>query len=187
MKRIGLTGSIGAGKSAAVNYFRARGIAVHDADAAVREIYTRHDVMDWMRVHFPAAVKNNSLDRAALAAIIFSDPVQKKKLEMFIHPQVKQHRDNFRHDGDMAIFDMPLLYETGAANEFDAVWLITAPHALRLTRALNRAGMTPEKFAAIDGAQMPEAEKRQHADVIIENNGTLEKLHEQLSWLIGSK
>jgi len=192
VKKIGLTGSIGAGKSAASDWLRAHGVAVHDADAAVHEIYRWPEMVVWFAYHFPGVMKSGELDRAKLADLIFENPVLKTKLESIIHPAVADHRANFitaaaARGETMAVCDIPLLFETGAEKELDEVWLIAAPLEVRRARVVLREGMTAEKFDRINAAQMDENEKRSYADVVIENDGTLEQLHEKLAWLIGRK
>ena len=193
MKLIGLTGSIGAGKSAAVAWLLAQGVPVHDADAAVHEIYASPETLNWINENFPTTITDGLLDKNQLARLIFSDPQARKKLENYMHPRVAAHRADFgakapmKSSARMIVFDIPLLFETGAQTEFDEVWLITAPDEVRMTRALTRPGMTAEKFTAINATQMPQAEKAKLATHVIENNGALEQLHEQLACLIGQK
>jgi len=192
VKKIGLTGSIGAGKSAASDWLRAQGIPVHDADAAVHEIYRWPEMVVWFAYHFPGVMKSGELDRQKLAEMIFENPVLKTKLESIIHPAVADHRAQFisaaeARDEAMVVCDIPLLFETGAEKELDEVWLIAAPPEVRRARATRREHMTPEKFDRIDAAQMDENEKRERANTVIENDGTLEQLHEKLTWLIGRK
>jgi dephospho-CoA kinase len=186
MKKIGLTGSIGAGKSAAVKFLRARGIAVHDADAAVHEIYAQPETLAWLLENFPDAMGSGQIDKEKLAKIIFENPDALKKLENYIHPRVAAHRAEFMKSATargekIVVCDIPLLFETGAEHEFDEVWLLTAPDDIRMARVMSRPGMTAEKFNAINAMQMPQAEKEKLATRVIENNGTLEELHEKLT------
>lgn len=190
MKRIGLTGSIGAGKSAAVEWLRGVGVAVHDADAAVHEIYQWPEMTVWLAFHFPDAMKTGELDRQKLASLIYGDAAQKQKLESFIHPAVSTHRTAFiaaaKTRGEkMVVCDIPLLFETGLQKQFHEVWLVAAPDALRLERVMQRHGMTPEKFWQIDKAQISQDKKRRMATHVIDNGGTLPELYDQLSCLIG--
>jgi dephospho-CoA kinase len=190
MKKIGLTGSIGAGKSEAVKFLRAQGLAVHDADAAVHEIYAQPETLKWVSENFPEAINADQIDKNALAKIIFEDQAALKKLENYIHPRVAKHRAEFikvvaARGEKLVVCDIPLLFETGAETEFDAVWLLTAPNDIRLQRVLSRPGMTAEKFAAINPAQMPQDEKARRASAVIDNSSTPQALHEKLTWLIG--
>lgn len=192
MRKIGLTGSIGSGKSAAVAFLRAQGVAVHDADAAVRDIYALPEMTIWLAYHFPQAMASGRLNKAILADTIYDNPFLKQKLESIIHPAVADHRARFLADAeacgnDIVVCDIPLLFEVGLADEFDEVWVLVAADHLRRERALTRENMTPEKFTKIDTAQMPQSEKQTRADVVIENNGTLEELYEKLACLIGKK
>ena len=192
MKKIGLTGSIGAGKSAVVAFLRAQDIPVHDADAAVHEIYRWPEMVVWLAWHFPVVMTAGGLDKKKLAEIIFEDPEARQKLEAIIHPAVVDHRAAFMAAAEvrgepMVVCDIPLLFETGAEAEFDQTWLVTAPKDVRLDRTMARTGMTVEKFEKINAVQMSQDEKIRRADHVIENNGTLSELHERLSWLIGKK
>jgi len=192
VKKIGLTGSIGAGKSAASDWLRTCGILVHDSDAAVHEIYRWPEMVVWFAYHFPGVMKSGELDRKLLAEMIFANPELKQKLESIIHPAVADHRAAFLAAAEargeaIVVCDIPLLFETGAEKEMDEIWLVAAPLEIRRARAALRKHMTPEEFDRINAAQMDEDEKRGRADVVIENEGTLEQLHEKLAWLIGKK
>lgn len=189
MKKIGLTGSIGAGKSTVTAWLRANGIAVHDADLAVREIYARPEVIAWMKENFTGAVQNGKIDRGLLAEIIYGDQEKRWQLENYVHPLVRDHRNDFiaaaQAGGEkIAVCDIPLLFETDAQDEFDQTWLVTAPKDLRLARVLTRPQMTDAKFHSIDATQMQERGKRDLADVVIENHGDLHALHQKLAKLI---
>jgi len=190
VKRIGLTGSIGAGKSAASDWLRGQDFAVHDADAAVHEIYARPEVQAWLHEHFPGAVDAGKVNRHYLAETIYTQPRMRKFLEDYIHPLVAAHRAEFLYKArqagrGFAVLDIPLLFETGREAEMDEVWLVTAPVEVRRVRALARPGMTAEKFDRINGAQMSEDQKILRANHVIENSGTLAQLHEKLAWLTG--
>ncbi|HCM84389.1 MAG TPA: dephospho-CoA kinase [Alphaproteobacteria bacterium] len=189
MKKIGLTGSIGAGKSTVTTWLRVNGIAVHDADLAVREIYARPEVIAWVRENFAEAAAGNAVDRGLLAEIIYGDEEKRWQLESYIHPLVAAHRAEFLAAAEsageaMVVCDIPLLFETNIQEEFDETWLVTAPRELRMARTLTRPQMSEEKFMRIDATQMPERGKRELADHIIENNGDLHALHQKLNKLI---
>ena len=189
MKTVGLTGSIGAGKSAAVEWLRTHGVAVHDADAAVHQIYAELESMAWLTEHFPAAMEGGQLDRQKMSQLVYQNPKARKKLESFVHPKVQEHRGTFvtamrKENKALVVCDIPLLFETGAEKEFDEVWLITAPNDVRRARVLARYGMTAEKLAHIEAAQMPQSEKIRRATQVIDNGAALEHLYEQLACLI---
>ena len=189
MKKIGLTGSIGAGKSAAAQWLRARFIPVHDADAAVHDIYQTNDMIKWLSEMFPSVVSGRTVDRAKLAEIIYADPQSKKWLEEVVHPMVREHRQRWlaEHAGAALVaLDIPLLFESGSDADCDEVWVVTAPVDVRRRRVMDRPDMTAEKFAAIDASQMPQDEKVRRASHVIDNGGDLSQLHEQLSCLIGN-
>jgi len=191
MKRVGLTGSIGAGKSVAAAWLRARGVPVHEADIAVHEIYARPEVLAWLGENFPGALRAGTLSRAHLAEIIYTDEKMRKLLEDYIHPLVRADSADFarraENKSDIIVFDIPLLFETGRDAEMNETWLITAPPDVRRARVLATREITAEKFEAINRAQMPDQEKRARADRVIENTGTLDAFYEKLACLIGPK
>ena len=170
---IGLTGSIGMGKSTTAAMFRRLGVPVFDSDAAV------HDQMRPGRpgfraiaAAFPDAVTASGVDRQALGARVFGDVEAKARLEGMLHPLVladqraflaRQQRRRARH----VVLDIPLLFETGGAGRVDCVVVVSAPAGIQRSRVLRRPGMTPDKFAAIVRTQMPDHEKRRRADVVI--------------------
>ncbi|QUS36430.1 dephospho-CoA kinase [Falsirhodobacter algicola] len=172
MIRLGLTGSIGMGKSTTAAMFAAAGVPVWDADAAVHRLYAPGGAaVGPLRAAFPDAV-TDGVDRAALKAAIAADPTALTRLEGIVHPLVAADRAAFRPKADLAVFDVPLLYETGADAGMDAVLLVTAPPALQRARVLARPGMTEAMFATLLSRQLPDADKRARADHIIE---TLER------------
>lgn len=168
--RLGLTGSIGMGKSTTAQMFAEQGCAVWDADAAVHALYgpdgagTRE-----IAAHFPFAVGPNGVDRAALKQIISKDPDALGQIEGLIHPLVVADRARFAKDSaaDITVFDIPLLYETGADGEMDSVAVVTTDAAEQRARVLARPGMTEETFAMILARQMSDSDKRARADHII--------------------
>lgn len=171
---LGLTGSIGMGKSATAAIFRANGIPVHDSDATVHALY-RGPAVSLIEAAFPGTTVDGVVDRTALAAQVLDNLPAIKKLEAIVHPLVKTSRHAFvaeaRARGDkLVVVDIPLLYETGAEAETDAVLLVTAPEPVQKARLVARPGMTEEKLAAILAKQIPDAEKRRRADFIIDTS-----------------
>lgn len=169
--RLGLTGSIGMGKSTTAALFAAEGIPVWDADASVHSLYaTGGKAVGPVSAICPAALVNGSIDRSALKSWISSDPSALKQLETIVHPLVAKERAAFlaAATSDLVVFDIPLLFEKGTESEMDATVLVTAPFCLQRRRVLSRPGMTEEQFSAILAQQMPDAEKRSRATHIIE-------------------
>lgn len=175
LKIIGLTGSIGMGKSAATAMLRAMHIPVHCSDEAVHALLAPSgDAVKPVLASFPGvATEDGGIDRAALGAIVFANPHKKKQLEEIIHPLVVASQTRFiseqtRHGHDIAVLDIPLLYETGADARVDKVIVVTAPAFIQRQRVMKRPGMTREKFEAILQSQMPDAQKRKRADFIVQ-------------------
>lgn len=185
---LGLTGSIGMGKSATAAIFRAAGIPVHDSDATVHALY-QGEAAPLIAAAFPGTVNNGVVDRRALAARVLDDPAAIKRLEEIVHPLVRTSRRAFvesaRQRGDkLVVVDIPLLYETGAESETDAVLLVTAPETVQKARLLARPGMTQDKLAAILSKQMPDSEKRRRADFIIDTSTGHEDAERQVRALL---
>ena len=173
MKILGLTGSIGMGKSEAARMLKAMGVPVFEADKAVHLLLGEGGagVAEVQRL-FPDCVVGGLVDRARLGAKIFSDVHMKRQLEAILHPLVRLQEKKFlaaqRRKGKRIVaVDIPLLFETGAGERCDAVMVVTAPPMLQRQRVLKRAGMTEEKFHAILAAQMPDIQKRAQADFLI--------------------
>jgi len=207
MRRIGLTGGIGAGKSAVTDWLRVRGYVVIDADEVAREAaLPGAPALARVREAFGDGVflADGALDRKALAALVFSDPEKLAALNEIFHADVYARMEEAfatavgRHEHAPApapapafaysdhpaapcvFFSIPLLFETGAEERYDEVWLVTAPEDLRIARAAARDGCGSDEIRARIRNQLPEAEKRAKADVIIENGSSLEALHAQL-------
>jgi dephospho-CoA kinase len=183
---LGLTGSIGMGKSTALAAFAAEGVPVWDADAAVHRLYgpgaagTRA-----IRALAPQAVGAGGVDRPRLRAAILADPDLLKRIETAIHPLVATDRDAFldraRASGaTVAVCDIPLLFETGADAWLDRVAVVSAPPDQQRARVLDRPGMTGEAFAAILANQMPDAEKRARADYVIDTGQSRDHARDQV-------
>lgn len=169
--RLGLTGSIGMGKSTTAQFFRDAGIPVWDADAAVHRLYAPDGaaVAPLAALH-PPALTPQGIDRSALKSLIAADPLALGRIEAIVHPLVAADRAAFLTGttADIVVLDIPLLFEKGSEGEFDATLLVTAPLALQRARVLARPNMTPEQFDLIHARQMPDAEKRHRATHIVE-------------------
>jgi len=168
---LGLTGSIGMGKSTTADMFKVEGIPVWDADSAVHSLYAPGGgAVPPIAALYPSALKDGGINRASLREWISREPSALAEIEAVVHPLVVAHRVAFIAEtvSDIAVFDIPLLFETGAQTQFDATLLVTAPSALQRARVLKRPGMSPEHFALIQSRQMPDALKRSLATHIVE-------------------
>ena len=169
--RLGLTGSIGMGKSTTAAMFRAEGIPVWDADAAVHRLYAPCGAaVGPLGALRPQAVRDRGIDRARLKDWIAEEPEALARIEAVVHPLVAADRAAFldQAQADIVVLDIPLLFEKGTEAEMDAVLLVTAPPDVQRARVLARPGMTEAQFAAILARQMPDRDKRALADHIIE-------------------
>ena len=174
----GLTGSIAMGKSETARMFAARGIPVFDSDAVVHELYASGGTaVEPLRVLVPEAVVAGGIDRGRLAALVQADPQLLGKIEAVVHPLVRNRQKSFRatsaQNSDLAVLDIPLLFETGRQHEVDVVIVVSADPLLQRTRALARPGMTPEKLDFIHTRQVPDSEKRSRADYVIDTSVSL--------------
>lgn len=171
MKTIGLTGSIGMGKSAVAQMFADEGIAIFDADATVRRLQGPGGrLLPAIEAAFPGTTGPDGVDRAELGARVFGDDAAIERLEAIVHPAVGEERAAFlaQHgDDDMVVFDIPLLFETGGDRNVDVVVVVSADAATQQARVLARPGMTRERLAEILARQTPDAEKRGRADHVI--------------------
>ncbi|MEW6437375.1 MAG: dephospho-CoA kinase [Pseudomonadota bacterium] len=187
---LGLTGSIGMGKSTTAAIFREAGVLVHDSDAAVHALY-RGTAAPLVEAAFPGTLRDGAIDRGVLAQRVIHDQAALARLEAIVHPLVRAERAQFvaaaRADGaDLIVLDIPLLFETGCDNEVDAVLLVTAPEAVQKARIAARPGMTDDKLAAIIAKQMPDAEKRRRADLILDTSHGHDAAAQQVRDLIGA-
>jgi dephospho-CoA kinase len=169
VKILGLTGSIGMGKSEAARALKRLGVPVFEADKIVHQLLAK-DAIPFITETFPACIKNGVVDREALGKIVFADMKQKALLEAIMHPLVRAKQKQFLQamlHKQLVVLDIPLLFETGWDKECDAVMVVSAPHMIQRQRVMRRAGMTEQKFHAILATQMPDSEKRKRADFII--------------------
>ncbi|MEJ6403313.1 dephospho-CoA kinase [Yoonia sp. 2307UL14-13] len=183
---LGLTGSIGMGKSTTAQMFRDEGIPVWDADAAVHQLYRAGgDAVEPIQNLFPAVIQDGQVSRAAVKGIIAEDSEALNKIESVVHPLVAEHRQNFidSHDDQLLVFDIPLLFETDANHWLDAILVVTAPPDVQRDRVMQRPGMTKAQFNALLERQVPDVEKRARADYIIETL-TLDDTHAAVRKLI---
>lgn len=172
MIRIGLTGSIGMGKSTTAKMFAARGVPVHDADACVHALYEGR-AAPLVAEAFPGTVADGKVDRALLSKKVLGDPAALKRLEEIVHPLVQEEEQTFlelaRLDGQpVVLMDIPLLFETGAEDRVDVIVVVTADAEIQRERVLARPGMSEERFQAILAKQVPDAKKRERADFLID-------------------
>jgi dephospho-CoA kinase len=183
---LGLTGSIGMGKTETAKLFAAEGIPVFDADAAIHDLYAGAAVEEIGR-EFPGTTRNGVVDRAALSAAVTDDPAALARLESLMHPRVAAMRDRFlqaHRDAPIVLFDIPLLLETGVA--VDAVVVASAPAEVQRVRVMARPGMSEEKFAAILASQVADEEKRRQADFVIDTGDGLDAAREAVATIIAA-
>lgn len=177
-----LTGSLAMGKTTAAQFFAEAGVPVHDSDAVVHALYEGEAVAPIERA-FPGSTANGKVDRGKLAAMVLDDAAALSRLEAIVHPLVSASRDRFlaeHRSAPVVLVDVPLLFETGLDRSCDAVVVVSAPAAVQRRRALERPGMTDEKFASILAKQMPDAEKRSRADFVVDSSGQFEETRAQV-------
>ena len=170
---LGLTGSVGMGKSTTAKFFAEEGVPVHDADAAVHRLYEGEAVVP-VEAAFPGTTANGKVDRDKLAASVVGDVEALKGLEAIVHPLVRAAEQKFLADAQaggakVALLDIPLLYETGGESRCDAVVVVTAPEHVQRARVLAR-GTSEERLAGILARQLPDAEKRRRADFVVDTS-----------------
>jgi len=185
---LGLTGSVGMGKSTVAAMFADLGIPVFDADAVVHRLQGKGgSLVSAIEAAFPGSTGPDGVDRKALGAAVFGQPSELARLEAIVHPAVRAARREFLLENAgarLVVFDIPLLFETGGAEEVDAVLVVSAPSDVQRKRVLARPGMTPERFAEVLSRQIPDAEKRARADHVIDTGGTLAKTRAEVVRLV---
>lgn len=187
---VGLTGSIAMGKSETAKLFAARGIPVFDSDMAVHELYDRGgEAVTAIGALAPLAIENGTVSRAKLSRLIQANPNLLQKIESAVHPLVKVKQQEFlsqaRNSGaEIAVLDIPLLFETGRDKDVDVVAVVSAPPATQRQRALARPGMTVEKLDFILSRQLPDNEKRARARYVLDTSVSLEKTAREVDRLI---
>ncbi len=187
---LGLTGSIGMGKSTIAERLKELGLPVSDADAVVHALYEGAAVAP-VEAAFPGATSDGKIDRAKLSAMLLRDPGGFKRLEAIVHPLVHQEQRRFinaakARGAKAAVIENPLLLEMGGAARVDVVVVVSASEAKQRERVMLRPGMTREKLEAILARQTPDAEKRRRADFVIDTNGTLEESRAQVDKVVAA-
>jgi dephospho-CoA kinase len=181
---LGLTGSIGMGKSTTAQLFAEAGVPVYDADATVHRLY-EGEAVSAIEAAFPGTTANGKVDRALLSARVVHDPGAMKQLEAIVHPMLGASRKDFLDQAELsgapvAVIDVPLLYETGGEKRVDAVVVVTTSPEIQRQRILARENMSPEKLDAILARQLPDAEKRKRADFVVDTSRGLDPVRTQI-------
>jgi dephospho-CoA kinase len=179
-----LTGSLGMGKSTAAKFFAEEGVAVHDSDATVHALY-EGEATPLIEAAFPGSTSGGKVDRNKLAAMVLNDKAALARLEAIVHPMVTASREMFLAEAQargekIVVFDVPLLFETKAERGCNAVVVVSAPPEIQRKRAFERPGMTDDKLAAILAKQMPDAEKRGHADFVVDSSQSFDHTRTQI-------
>jgi dephospho-CoA kinase len=181
---LGLTGSIGMGKSTTARFFAEAGVPVFDADAAVHRLYAG-EAAPAIEAAFPGTTGEHGVDRARLAQAVVGDPAALARLEGIIHPLVRREELRFIDEAGkagarVAVLDIPLLFETGRERLVDAVVVVSAPPKVQRARVFERPGMTEEKFRALLAKQTPDEEKRRRADFVVDSSGSYDSARAQV-------
>jgi dephospho-CoA kinase len=187
---LGLTGSIGMGKSTTARMFAEEGVPVHDADDAVHRLYAG-PAAQLIEQAFPGTVSGGTVDRKKLSAVVLDRPELLRKLGQVIHPLVRADADAFvdRHrkaGSRLIVLDIPLLFETGGTDRVDSILVVTASPEVQRQRVMSRPGMTEEKFAAILANQVADKDKRRNADFLIDTGTGLDAAREQVRKIIST-
>ncbi|MFO0019012.1 MAG: dephospho-CoA kinase [Alphaproteobacteria bacterium] len=192
MIHIGLTGSIGMGKSTTARMFRDAGVPVYDADAAVADLYVPGGAaVEPLEAAFPGVTRDGAVDREALRIRVLGDDAAMTRLNAVVHSllgrdRLEFHRKAEASGADVLVFDIPLLFETGGERNMDAVVVVTAPAEVQRARVLAREGMTPERLDAILARQTPDAQKRERADFIIDTSQGLEAARAEVARVLAA-
>jgi dephospho-CoA kinase len=181
---LGLTGSIGMGKSTTAKLFAEAGVPVYDADATVHQLY-EGDAAPAIEAAFPGTTADGKVDRAKLSARVVHDPAAMKQLEQIVHPMLGASRKRFFEDAEasgapVVVVDVPLLFETGGEKRVDAVVVVTTSPEIQRERVLARGTMDDEKLNAILARQLPDAEKRKRADFVVDTSHGLDPVRAQI-------
>jgi dephospho-CoA kinase len=185
-----LTGSLGMGKSTAAKFFAECGVPVHDSDAVVHALY-EGEAVSLIERAFPGSTSGGKVNRNTLAAMVLNDQAALARLEAIIHPLVTASREKFlaqaqARGAPIVVVDIPLLFETTAESRCDAVVVVSAPAEIQRVRALDRPGMTEEKFAALLAKQTPDTEKRRRADFVVDSSQDFEHTRAQIRDILQS-
>jgi dephospho-CoA kinase len=184
MLLLGLTGSIGMGKSTTAKLFEEAGVPVYDADATVHKVY-EGEAVPAVEAAFPGSTVNGKVDRQKLSAMVVNNPEAMKRLETVVHPMLRSYQLKFLSDAEksgapVAVLDVPLLYETGGENRVDAVVVVTTAPDVQRERILARDNMTADKLDAILARQLPDEEKRKRADFVVDTSHGLEPVRQRI-------
>ena len=187
---IGLTGSIGMGKSAAAAHFRARGVPVCDADAEVHRLY-EGEAVPAIEAAFPSAVRGGKVDRALLAQQVAGSPDKLKRLESIVHPMVVKAEIDFLREQEkqgakLAVLEIPLLFETDSSSRVDVTVVVSAPEEVQKARVLARPGMSQAKLEALLKRQLSDKEKRARADFVVDTGTSLADMQDQIDKILDS-
>ena len=187
---LGLTGSLGMGKSTTAKMFADAGVPVHDADAAVHRLY-EGEAVPLIEAAFPGTTAAGKVDREKLGQRVIGDAAAMRKLEAIVHPLVRKAEDRFlaeakRAGATVAVLDIPLLFETAGDKRCDAVVVVSAPPGTQRARVLERPGMTEQKFQALAAKQMPDADKRARADFVVDSGQGLEAARQQVREILST-
>ena len=184
MKILGLTGSMGMGKSTTAKLFAEAGVPVYDADATVHMIY-QGEATPVIEAAFPGTTADGKVDRSRLSAKVVHDPLAIKRLEAIVHPMLRAHHQQFIDDAErsgaaVAVVDVPLLFETGGDKRVDAVVVVTTSPQIQRERILARGTMTSEALEGLLARQMPDAEKRRRADFVVDTSSGLDPVRARI-------
>lgn len=185
---IGLTGSIGMGKTTTAKLFAEEGVPVLDSDEVVHGLY-RAEAVSLIEAAFPGTTRSGTVDRQKLGDILRQNPANFTRLEEIVHPLVRDKQEAFlakarKDDRAFAVLDIPLLFETGAEGRVDKVVVVSCAPEIQRERVLSRPGMTEEKFEMILARQMPDAEKRRRADFVVDSGNGVEAARDQVKEIL---